>query len=547
MARRRTVRRFLARALALCGIGILTLPVAALPVAALAAPAPAGCPVPEPYPSAASVAALASAAQAPAAPARGVLPITLTADHIEYNTQTGIVDATGHVRVTRGDVVVTANHVTGNLRSGEIQATGAVTLTRAGHTIRAQSARYNFRTRAGEMEHVSTAYGVWTLNSGSLQEQPSGRSVATETSLTPCSARRPAFLIRAQRIVLVPEQSITAYNSSIYIYGVRVLTLPTYTVSLRPGRRAYSGPDVGYDNQNGAWIEYNYYSMLDTPFGPADNRLRVRLATQTLLTAEDLLSERMADHLVDLHVGRVDTFDQNGNLFTLDQYAADIAYDTHQLLNLPLYYSLEAHGGTYHEIQTGVSTTRAEALVNFATPTMRLSPTLSWAASGEAREDVYGTGQQRTILASTIGVIDVVNTSSLASLTYNVASINGATPFAFDAISPDNTVALGYSISTAGPVQVAGASVSYSFLTQQPTLGLNASFAVTPQVLFSVSSQYNLSVQQWTEVDYAINARCDCVSIGLLYRTFPTNPAANQILFTVGLSAFPQALSSMRF
>lgn len=519
MGRRHGARRPLAGSLALGAVGYLVL----------------------------SVAALALAAPAPVAPAPPASPITLTADHIEYNTQTGIVVATGHARVTQDGVVVTADRIVGNLQSGDIEATGAVTLTRAGRTVTARAARYNFRTRSGQMEQAATTYGVWTLTSEALQEEADGRAVATNTSLTPCNPARPAFLVKAQRIVLVPGQSITAYRSSIYVYGVHVLTVPVYTVSLRPGRQAYSGPALGYDNTNGVWAEYNYNSTLGTPFGPADNHLRVRLASKSLLTAEDLLAWRAADHVTDLHLGRVDTFDQNGNLFTLDQYAADVAYDTHQFLNWPVYYSVQGHAGIYHEIQTGVTTTRGEAWLNVTTPTMRLTPSLTWAASGQAREDVYGTGQQRTVLGSTVGVIDILNTSSVASLTYNLAAVNGATPFAFDAVSPDNTVALSYSFSTSTFVQTGGASLSYSFLTQQTTLGLNASFAVSPQVLFSVSSQYNLSVQQWTEVDYAISARCDCVAVGLLYRTFPTNPAANQILITVGLSAFPQSLTTMRF
>jgi hypothetical protein len=479
---------------------------------------------------------------APASAAQGLPaePVTLTADHIEYNTQTGEVTAEGHVRVSRGDTVVTADRVAGNLQTGEVEATGAVTLTRAGRTLTAQALRYNFRTHAGRMEQVATRYGPWTLVSGTLEETPSGQGVATDTSLTPCDPRRPAFLVRAQRIVVIPGDRLTAYNAAIYVYGVHVLTVPSYTASLAP-RRVQSGPRVGYDGFDGAWVEYGYYSPVQTPWGRADNQFRVRLGSRSGLSGEELLSERLGDHVADLHLGRMETFDQNGNLFTLDQYALDLVYDEHQLAAWPVFYALEAHAGSYTESQTAVSTTRGEAWLNMHTATFRLSPSVSWAASGQAREDVYGTGRQRSVLGSTIGVVGILSPSSLLTLTYNVAAVGGATPFAFDAISPDSTVALGYSYSGTGLLQSGGVSVSYSFLSQQTTVGLNVGLQVSPQVLLSASGSYNTTLQQWTEIDYAVGATCDCVSVGLLYRTFPQTPAANQFLVTVGLTAFPGA------
>jgi hypothetical protein len=40
-------------------------------------------------------------------------------------------------------------------------------------------------------------------------------------------------------------------------------------------------------------------------------------------------------------------------------------------------------------------------------------------------------------------------------------------------------------------------------------------------------------------VDYAVNVRCDCVTVGLVYRSFPQNPGGNSLMVTVGLNVFP--------
>ena len=73
-----------------------------------------------------------AAAQTVAPPDAG--PVTLTADHIEYDTQTGNVVADGHVVATRGGATITADHLTGNLKSGDVEAMGHVTLTQPGRT-----------------------------------------------------------------------------------------------------------------------------------------------------------------------------------------------------------------------------------------------------------------------------------------------------------------------------------------------------------------------------------------------------------------------------
>ena len=73
----------------------------------------------------------------------------------------------------------------------------------------------------------------------------------------------------------------------------------------------------------------------------------------------------------------------------------------------------------------------------------------------------------------------------------------------------------------------------------QTTLGLSVSMSINPNTAFNISASYNLTTQQLTEVDYALNVRCDCVTVGLVYRTFPQSPASNNLMIAVELNAFP--------
>ncbi len=493
---------------------------------------------------AATLLGLSLAAPALAALSPQGTPVTLVADRIEYDTQTGVVTADGHVRVTRGEDSIAADHLMGNLQAEEIEAAGHVTLVQGTRTATGESLRYNFRTRIGRIEKVVTQYGPWHVESESM-ETSGGQGVALGASVTPCDPQHPAFRVRARRVVVVPDDRLTAYDAALYVYGVRVVTLPEYTESLKPGRRARSGPAIGYNSLDGAWIEYAQFF----PLGDAYEQVRVRYGARSSLSGESITVLPAADHVWSLHLGRTQTFDQSGNLFNLDRYSLELGYNPARLGSWLASYAIGGNVGSYTESQTGVSTTRGEAEVTLSTDVLRLSPSLTWSVSGQARADVYGVGQQRTVLGYTVGITDALNPSNSLTLTYNFASVVGTTPFQFDAVSSDSTVTLSYSYTSYAPsfLQSAGVSVGYSFLTQQTTLGPNVALAVSPQILFSASGSYSLTLQQWTEVDYAVNARCDCVSVGVLFRTFPQTPSQNQLFVTIGVTPFPETFTTVKF
>jgi hypothetical protein len=470
-------------------------------------------------------------AQLPATADQG--PITLTADHIDYDTQTGNVVADGHVVATRGGTTITADHLTGNLKSGDVQATGRVVLTQPGRTASGENLRYNYRTRAGEMTQAVATYAPWTVK-GRTVTTAAAQGVATEASATPCDPAHPAFLVTARKVVIVPNDRLTAYNAVLRVYGVPVFYVPVYTTSLKPGRSA-SGPTLGYDNFNGVWAEYTQY----VPLGDWESQIRARFGTRSGLSGEAVVDRHFAGYLVTAHLGRSVTFDQNGNQFNLDQYTMDVAVDTQRVGGLPLSYSLEAQAGNFLESQSGVNAFRTEGLLTFTADTIRLAPALTVAAGGYYRYDTYSTGDTRGIAAAAAALTQVLSQTSSTTLSYNFAQVTGATPFAFDSIASDSAITLSYSYYPGKFFQSGTISGAYDFLTQQTTAGLILAFTVSPSLQFSTTVAYNVTTQQFTEIDYAVTATCDCVALGVVYRTFPTAPATNQWYITLGIATLP--------
>jgi len=489
-----------------------------------------------------------------AAPAAPVVPITVTADRIQYDTQSGVVVADGHVKASQADTTITADHLSGNLQTEQVEAQGHVVLVQGDHEVTAEMLTYNYRTRVAQMGRASTKYGPWNVTMRTLNTQTGGQATADQASLTPCDPQHPFFHVTSEHVEVVPGEYVKAYNASLYIYGTRVVTIPVYTASLRRGE-AQSGPTGGYNNLDGLFVEYTQWF----PLGDASDVLRVRYGTVTNITFENILSERAADHLWIFHLGRQQTYDQAGNLLNLDRSSLDLVYDWHHIVGVPLAYQVEGHYGQYNELATGVNTTREDGLVNLQTDTFQLSRTLSFGASAYYRFDSYGTGQQRNITAFSAALTDVLTPMSSATLSYNSSAVTGIappghpattypfTPYQFDGVSPDSSVSLSYAYyPSRGLLQFAQASLSYDFYNQQTTANASVNLALSPTMMFTASVNYSLSTQQVTEMDYALNATCDCLSVGVLYRTFPQTPQNNTYYVTLSLNPLAGAAATFQ-
>ncbi|HET9002138.1 MAG TPA: hypothetical protein VFP86_21055 [bacterium] len=467
--------------------------------------------------------------------------MTVTADRVEYNSQTRIVRADGHVRATGRDTVIVADHLEANLDAQEVMASGNVTLTQSGTTtvgnagllrgekvVKGSLLRYNLRTAVGHFEQASGQVGFWHVSGETIDLSPE-KDVATGASITSCDPDHPLYKVTAKRIEIVPNDHFTAYNASLWVAGIRVVTLPSYTATAR-GR---SGPSVGYNTLDGAYLEY----ANSFPLGSWRDEYRIRLATTTGLSAENIISQRFDDHIWRLALGRTQVYDFNLNLVNVDRYALDLEYDSKKIPGWPIGYQVEAHAGSYGEPATGVTTTRVEAIATVGTDTFVLSPGLYFSASGRFHYDIYGTGQQRTVIEGQTALVASLSPKASTYLSYTNVGVNGSTPFIFDSYTPISSLTYGFFYTFGGFVQIAGTTVTYDFPSNQTTLGLYLSMNITPTTLFNISGYYNTTTQQISEVDYALNIRCDCATFGIVYRTYPQSPGSNNFLFMVQFNA----------
>lgn len=461
--------------------------------------------------------------------------LTLTADRVEYNSQTRRVQADGHARATGRGAVITADHIEADLAAQEVLARGNVTLTQGDKTLNASLLRYNLITRTGHVEQAAGQLQVWHVSAETIDLAPE-QDVATEASLTPCDPDHPLYKVTAKKAVITPDQTFTAYDATLWVAGTHIITVPVYTAKAN-GR---SGPSLGYDNLDGIYLEY----ANSFPLGSWRDDYRIRLGTITGLSAENNLSRRFGDYIFSLDLGRTQLKNRGGVILNVDRYAVDVVSDRIRIPGWPLDVSFEGHAGSYGEIARSVTSTRVGASVTLASDTFVLGESVYFSAGGRIHFDGYGTGDHQTVFEGSAALTAPLGPGSRASLVYTSVIVDGMTPFTFDAYGATSTVTLNYYHLFGGFLQSAYASVSYDFLAGETTLGLTAAMSINRNTEFDISAYYSLLTGQLNEIDYALNLRCDCASIGLVYQTFPYSPSRNAFMVTVELNVGPSVTFS---
>ena len=462
--------------------------------------------------------------------------MTVTADRIEYNSATRVVRADGHVRAAGRDAVITADRLEANLETQAVIASGNVTLTQGAggrsfaetqKVVKGSFLSYNLSTGVGHFEQASGQLGSWHVSGETIDLAPQ-RDVATKASITSCDPDHPLYKVTAKKIEVVPNDHFTAYDASLWVAGVRVVTLPSYTATF--GGR--SGPSLGYNSLDGAYIEYANSFLV----GGWRDEYRIRLATTTGLSAENIISQRFGDHVWSVDLGRSQIYDVNLRLVNLDRYSVDLVYDSEQIPGWPIAVGFEAHAGSYGELARSVTSSRAEAIATIQTDSLVLSSGLYLSGGGRVRYDVYGTGEQRTVVEAQAALTATLGPKASAYLVYSSVGIGGSTPFSFDSYPPSGSLAFGYFHTFGGFLDSVLATATYSFPAMDTTLGLSVSMNITSNIALNVAGYYDAGTQQITEIDYALNIRCDCVTFGLVYRMFLQTPALNNFMLMVNLN-----------
>lgn len=175
---------------------------------------------------------------------------TGTNGYVEY-PEGGVAVAENGVKVTSHGVVLTADRVQANEQTGEVIAQGDVTILGRDHIWRGTNVLYNFKTGRIQAGAFRTEHDPFFLSGERLAGRTNTVYTAADAIITTDNYAKPAYRIRARRLVLYPGDHFEAHDATLFIGNVPVFYFPVYRRSLgrhpnnfvfTPGYRSDFGP-----------------------------------------------------------------------------------------------------------------------------------------------------------------------------------------------------------------------------------------------------------------------------------------------------------------
>ncbi|MDA8099207.1 MAG: LPS assembly protein LptD [Nitrospiraceae bacterium] len=198
----------------------------------------------------------ARADEPPPPPTR--VPVSVTADKLDYDRTNDIYRAEGHVRIEQKDIRVEADKITLNNKTGEAVAEGNVYLSEKGDVLMADRVEINTDTRAGVIVNGSLFMGKenYHLKGERIERKSEGVYHVENGQFTTCD--QDEWLIRAREIDLDMDRYATGSGVTFEMGGVPVLYTPYFLFPVRR-QSGFLLPEIGYSSRDGFLLKNTFF------------------------------------------------------------------------------------------------------------------------------------------------------------------------------------------------------------------------------------------------------------------------------------------------
>ncbi len=202
------------------------------------------------------------------------VPVRIRAETFRYDRRTRVLVATGNVILTFEEVTIHADALVANLESGEVTAEGRVRLRVGPQEASAELLTYNLRTRLGVLQQARTevrsplVLGLVHLRAQRLEGVLDRTVSIREGFVTTCDPDDPLVHLTADEIAVFLNDKVVGRRVSLWVAGRRILTLPSFIIFLRERQESRLFPVVGYSPAEGWFVKTRYsYFLNDQHWG----------------------------------------------------------------------------------------------------------------------------------------------------------------------------------------------------------------------------------------------------------------------------------------
>jgi LPS-assembly protein len=195
----------------------------------------------------------------------GGAPVSLSADQLTYDQETGIYHAAGGVRLQSGEMSLLAEDIRWQVDTAEAVATGKVRLTDPEGIVEGESLSLNVNTGQGRLHQGKVFIREQNFHlAGEDIEKLGGQSYRVHRgTFTTCDGETPAWKFGARRVDVTLGEYAHARHVIFYIRDIPVFYSPYLVYPVKTERESgFLMPRAGYSQRRGTQVSLAYYQVL---------------------------------------------------------------------------------------------------------------------------------------------------------------------------------------------------------------------------------------------------------------------------------------------
>jgi LPS-assembly protein len=187
---------------------------------------------------------------------------TINADNLEYERESSIYNATGHVKITQGAVTVEADQIIYHENSSFVHAEGNLVYDDALVHIKAEGADLNLDSKTGRLfdAEVFSKKNKFRIRAKTIEKKSEDQYFLDVAEFTTCDAPVPAWCFTGKDVDATINDTLKARDVTFRIKGNPVFYSPYIVAPF--GNERKTGllfPSIGYVNSKGIHYEQPFF------------------------------------------------------------------------------------------------------------------------------------------------------------------------------------------------------------------------------------------------------------------------------------------------
>ncbi len=189
-------------------------------------------------------------------------PVTLTADQLEFDEETGAYSALGNVRLKKNEFTLLSEKMHWNPESEDVSASGKVLVLEPNGSFLAGE-RFDWNMASGKGA-LFGGKGFWKetnfyFKAEKIEQLDENSYRARDAEFTSCAAEVPAWKFKAKELKVTRGGYAQAKHSIFYLRDIPVLYLPYYAYPVENRKTGLLMPSYGNSNKRGVQISQPFY------------------------------------------------------------------------------------------------------------------------------------------------------------------------------------------------------------------------------------------------------------------------------------------------